>query len=110
VNDEEIDMGNMKQLDIMLQNMERDVLEDGPRASCAMEGIGTFEPRVAYTMDDLIATFGCDFEMFGELMVGTPECEMCWCQDGTPVEAHYVWIVPELEGRDAVLFTCLECE
>ena len=109
-------MGKMKALDIMLDQMHRDVLEDGPRASCAMEGIGTFTPRVEYSFSDVLELFGSDLEMFGELMVGVPNCEFCWNEDGSDNPATYCWLVPEMRNdktaaeRDAVLFTCVECE
>lgn len=111
-------MGKMKAMDIMLQQMEQDVINDGAVASCAMEGIHAPSEKLTtkYSFSDVLELFGPDLFMFGELVVGTPACEFCWNEDGSDSPASYCWTVPELRDdktareRDAVLFTCVHCE
>jgi|SRR5210317_89659 hypothetical protein len=109
-------MGKMKAMDIMLQQMQQDVIEDGAIASCALENICDAPTRVAYSFSDVLDLFGSDLEMFGELIVGTPNCEFCWNEDGSDNPASYCWSVPDMRDdptareRDGVLFTCIRCE
>lgn len=74
------------------------------------------DKHIHYLQSDVIDLFGSDLEMFGELIVGTPNCEFCWHEDGSDNPASYCWSVPEMRDdptareRDAVLFTCVHCE